>query len=230
MQVEHTRPTIVLGDTHGTGYWKKAVADNPGCRYIFLGDYLDPYDNIPPDALIQNLNEIIQLKRELNDDVILILGNHDLHYFCRDTPDICCRFNYKIAETAGKIFTENLSFFTYSFQEGNRIFTHAGISKSWFLKDFNGDLNRNIAVQLNNPAMSRKQTKALHQTGEARGGWYRRGGIFWADISELDEPLPGYTQYAGHNRTGEIREVEKNGGKIIFCDCIYNEIYLKLDI
>ena len=34
--------TIVIGDVHGSTYWKEAVNENPGCRYIFLGDYIDP--------------------------------------------------------------------------------------------------------------------------------------------------------------------------------------------
>ena len=230
MQLAQIKSTLVFGDIHGTTYWKKAVADNPDCRYIFLGDYLDPYTDVPREELICNLNEIIQLKKDRNDDVVLLLGNHDLHYFCRDVPGTSGRFDYQISEVAREIFTENLSLFTYSVQEGNRIFTHAGISESWFLNEFKGDLNKNIAEQFNNPQMPREQLRALHQAGEARGGsWCSIGGIFWADISELNDPLSGYTQYVGHNRTGKIREVEKNDGKIIFCDCIYNEIYLKLD-
>jgi hypothetical protein len=34
--------TIVFGDIHGSTYWKKVVDENPDCRFIFLGDYLDP--------------------------------------------------------------------------------------------------------------------------------------------------------------------------------------------
>ena len=74
------RPTIVLGDIHGSTYWKTVVEENPACRYIFLGDYLDPYEKIPRNQLINNLKKIIQLKKERNDDVILLLGNHDMHY------------------------------------------------------------------------------------------------------------------------------------------------------
>jgi len=230
MQDAPIRPTIVFGDIHGSTYWKKVVADNPDCRYIFLGDYLDPYDNVTRDELIYNLTEIIQFKKDRSDDVILLLGNHDLHYFCKDVPGTSGRYDCILSEFVWEIFTENLSFFTYAVQEGNRIFTHAGISESWFLNDFKGDLNKNIAEQLNNPQMSSKQLRALHQAGEARGGsWCSKGGIFWADISELNDPLKGFTQYVGHNRVEKIHEIRKNGGKIVFCDCFYKEIYLKLD-
>jgi len=222
------KSTLVIGDVHGLTYWKKAVEDNPACRTIFIGDYLDPYETISNEQLINNLTEIIQLKKDNPNNVILLLGNHDLHYFCEDIFGSSGRFNNKIAETAKELFTENLPLFTYAFQEGTRLFTHAGVSHEWFINDFKGDPTKNIADQLNNPLP--EQVYPLHQAGEARGGpWCSIGGIFWADISELDNPLQGYHQYVGHNRVGQIRVHTKNEGQITFCDCLYNEIYLKLD-
>jgi len=222
------RPTLVFGDVHGSTYWKQAVEENPGYRYVFLGDYLDPYEFISDADLVENLEEIIQLKKDKSDDVILLLGNHDLHYFCPDIPGSSGRYNNRIAEKVSGLFTKNRDLFTYAVQEDHHLFVHAGISHRWFVNDFKGDLNRNIADQLNNPTQA--QLRPLHQAGEARGGsWFTIGGIFWADISELDEPLQGYTQYVGHNRVGEIHEQEKNGGKIVFCDCLYNKIYLRLE-
>ena len=222
------RPTIVLGDVHGSTYWKKAIEENPTYRYIFIGDYLDPYDNISNEQLINNLNEIIRLKKDKPDDVILLLGNHDLHYFCPDITGKSSRFNRRIEEKVKEIFTGNLPLFTYAFQEGKRLFTHAGVSHEWFLYDFKGDLTKNIAEQFNNPLP--EQIRPLHQAGEARGGHlFTVGGIFWADISELDNPLQGYQQYVGHSRVDKIKVHTKKDGQITFCDCLYNKIYLKLD-
>ena len=221
------KPTIVIGDVHGSTYWKKAVEDNPGYRIIFIGDYLDPYENIKDAQLVNNLKEIIQLKKDRPDDVILLLGNHDLHYFCPDIPGSSGRYNYRIEDEVKALFEDNLPLFTYAFQEGKHLFTHAGVSHEWFLEEFKGDLTKNIAGQLNNPLP--EQICPLHQVGEARGGpWFMVGGIFWADISELENPLQGYLQYAGHNRVDQIRVHKKNKGTITFCDCLYNNIYLKL--
>jgi len=222
------RPTIVIGDVHGSTYWKKAVEDKPSSRIIFLGDYLDPYESIPDGHLINNLNEIIQLKKDRPDNVILLFGNHDLHYFCQDISGTSGRYNDEIEAEVKKIFTENLLLFTYAFQEGTRLFTHAGVSHDWFINDFKGDLNKNIADQLNNPLP--EQVRPLHQVGEARGGpWFSIGGIFWADISEIDNPLQGYRQYVGHSRVKQIQTHTQKEGQITFCDCLFNEIYLKLD-
>ena len=223
-----SKPTVVLGDVHGLTYWKEAVAENPNCRYIFLGDYLDPYVNIEPKQLIDNLNEIIKLKKKLGNDVILLLGNHDLHYFS-PVIDMSVRYDIDIEEEAETLFMDNINLFMYAFQEGRHIFTHAGISEKWFLDDFGGDPNKNIAEQLNNPHTDK--LPALFRCGAMRGGyWKATGGIFWADINELDDPLPSYLQYVGHNRVGDVRQHTSNGGQITFCDCLYNKKYLKLCI
>jgi len=222
------RPTVVIGDVHGLTYWQTAVKENPSARIIFTGDYLDPYVNFSDKHLTTNLKEIIQLKRDRPDDVILLLGNHDLHYFCPDIPGSSGRYNYRIEDEVKALFTKNLHLFTYAFQEGKRLFTHAGVAHDWFINEFKGDLTRNIAEQLNHPTS--EQLLPLHQAGEARGGpWFTVGGIFWADISELDNPLQGYMQYVGHNRVGKVCVYTNDDGQITFCDCLYNNFYHKID-
>ena len=38
---------LVIPDVHSRKFWRKAIADNIGNvdKIIFLGDYLDPYEN-----------------------------------------------------------------------------------------------------------------------------------------------------------------------------------------
>ena len=218
--------TIVIGDVHGSTYWKEAVNENPACRYIFLGDYIDPYEDISTKKLIDNLKAIMQLKQERPDDVVLLLGNHDLHYFTTDIEP-GSRFDFSIAERVSALFRENIHLFMYAFQMDNCIFTHAGISEKWFLHDFKGDADKNIAEQLNNPLP--EQIPALCRCGEMRGGVRgATGGIFWADTRELYEPLPCFTQIVGHNRVEDVYDHANNGGRIIFCDCLWNRHYLKI--
>jgi hypothetical protein len=35
------KDTIVIGDVHGSTFWKTAIAEHIDCRYVFLGNYLD---------------------------------------------------------------------------------------------------------------------------------------------------------------------------------------------
>jgi hypothetical protein len=219
---------IIIGDVHGSSYWKKIINEQSDCRYIFLGDYLDPYEEIDDNTLLKNLQDIIHFKKQHPDEVILLLGNHDLHYFVEESM-LSARFNCALAPEISEIFLENYHLFKFAHQENNCLFTHAGVIHSWFVDDFKGDLTKNIADQLNNPTP--EQLESLFQCGSYRGGKENKvGGIFWADIRELRDPLRGYTQIVGHNRVNDILDYTNNGGRIIFCDCLFNEHFLKIEI
>jgi hypothetical protein len=47
--------STIIGDVHGSAYWKEIIKEHPNCRYIFWGDYFDPYEEIDDKALIKNL-------------------------------------------------------------------------------------------------------------------------------------------------------------------------------
>lgn len=220
------RPTIAIGDIHGLTYWEEITEQNPGYRYIFLGDYADPYNPIPPSRILENLKAIIALKQQRPDDVILLWGNHDLHYI---TSEITrgTRFDINLEPELSALLNENSALFQNAFQDGHYIFTHAGISHRWFRYDFGGDIDGDIAWQLNNPTPN--QIPALYRCGQCRGGDKAIGGIFWADISELFDPLSGYTQVVGHNRVNEIFSLTYEDGEIIFCDSLFNHNCYKIE-
>ena len=224
-----TSNIIAIGDIHGSTYWKKIVKSHPNSKYIFLGDYLDPSgDDFNFNEIIGNLMEIIQLKKEQPDNVILLFGNHDLQYvtsaFERGTG-----YDWMLAGRYKRIFLDHFGLFQNACQIDDYIFTHAGISHKWFVDDFKGDIHANIADQLNNPKP--EQLKALYRCGEVRGGDKGdTGGIFWADMSELENPLQGYTQIVGHNSVEHIEDYSNNGGRVIFCDCLDNRHYLQFGL
>jgi hypothetical protein len=137
------------------------------------------------------------------------------------------RFDLGIYECANELFVNHFHLFQYAYQENNYICTHAGISNEWFVKDFQGDITQNIAEQLNNP--TDEQVQALCQISELFGGKKGTiGGIFFAHVQDLYEPLHGFTQIVGHNRMDEISEYQCEYGNVIFCDALWNEKYLKI--
>lgn len=219
---------IVIGDIHGSDLWKDIVEAHKDCMFVFLGDYLDPYQSVSSSYLISNLKEIVALKKSRMDDVVLLLGNHDIHYFIDGAP-MSSRFDYRLTVAADEVFANNSDLFQNAYQAGNKLFTHAGVSHRWFVEDFKGDLDRPVADQLNHPHDS--QIPAMLQVGENRGGSKgKRGGIFWADKNELTDPLHGYTQIVGHNRVDEVTELKyENGNSIVFCDCLRNGLYFCVD-
>jgi predicted phosphodiesterase len=86
---------ILIGDIHGRTIWKQIVERHPDAdHYVFFGDYFDPYEDIPYWELAKNFKAIVQLKKELGYRVVLLLGNHDLHYYADVEP--CSRYDYLI--------------------------------------------------------------------------------------------------------------------------------------
>lgn len=216
--------TIVIGDVHGLKNWKKFLRWNFRGKVIFLGDYCDPYGKMPEEELLQNLRDIIAYKKKHMKRVVLLLGNHDMHYITSKVP-VSSRFNINMYSPLSQLFYENRSLFQYAYQDGHTLFTHAGISQAWWDEFFHGDSTQNIADQLNN--VDDEQLAVLGQVGYARGGNTPWGGIFWADASEMRHPLSGYHQVIGHTRKASVtHEVVDDATSVTFCDCLFNdEVY-----
>ena len=222
------KPLIAIGDIHGLDYWKKITEKHNGCLILFLGDYLDPYIPMPGHMLLNNLQAILTLKKKHMQDVILLLGNHDVHYFHPSAPRASL-YDKGLAKEAYRLFTDNTHLFQYAYQRERLICTHAGISQLWFTEDFKGDLTRTIDRQLNHPQL--RQESSLFRVGRARGGNPgHTGGIFWADQSELTDPLHGFMQIVGHNRVANITmQTGPQENNILFCDSLFNGNYLYWD-
>ena len=216
--------TIAIGDIHGRTSWKDIVRQHPDDRIVFMGDYFDPYEDLTPHELVDNFLEIVELKKQRPDDVILLLGNHDMHYLDTDFPG-GSRYDVMNEQVFTSLLMSHFSLFQYAYQEGKTIYTHAGMSNAWFEKDFNGILNPkegepSIADQLNDP--TDEQRKAMYQVGAVRGGHSETGGIFWADRMETEfDPLKGYHQVAGHSQVNRIiTEQLDEDTSITYIDCL----------
>ena len=70
---------LVCGDIHGRRFWKEPCKNlDKYDKVVFLGDYLDPYgfEGIEVEDAIENFKEILELKKNNMDKVVLLLGNH----------------------------------------------------------------------------------------------------------------------------------------------------------
>lgn len=225
------KKTIAIGDIHGRDNWKKIVEEHPNDRIVFLGDYCDPYDNISNYNVLNNLLDIIGLKTKRNDDVILLLGNHDMHYIYNSFP-LGSRYNKDISELVKCLFEDWRGYFQLAYQEGDTLYTHAGVSARWWDKYFKGRCGGDapsIAEQLNNP--TEEQLKAMFQVGYSRGGICECGGIFWADHDEtVNDPMPGVHQVVGHTQMMAIQTIKASEDtSITYCDCLCKGMYYTHD-
>ena len=171
-------PIIISGDLHGSTHWKNGLDyfySHPECKFIFLGDYLDPYtryEGITHEDAYNNFLEVLEFARNNRERVILLWGNHDRFY--DNIDEECCRHDYKNYATIAKLFKDNEDLFQFACIEGDYLFTHAGVCTGWLLQNNLTHINEdNIVDYLNdNP-------KTLWQIGESRGGFHDWGSPLW---------------------------------------------------
>ena len=77
---------LIIPDVHGRDFWKDPVYESlndENIHIVFLGDFTDAYSaewDLGFDYLqhtIDNLKEIIEIKKRYPDRINLLLGNHD---------------------------------------------------------------------------------------------------------------------------------------------------------
>lgn len=210
------REIRIIPDVHGRTFWRSAVESAPeGTRFVFLGDYLDPYpwEEIYPEDATVMLEEIIALGRERSDDVVLLLGNHDMGYL---DPDInFCRRDHRGAFRNKQLLEENLDLFQMVHVETVAgipvLFSHAGIAVSWVERHSDIFGSGHFDPQVLNAMLhdSGKRPSLYGTLAEAsvlRGGDFSSGSPIWADTDEYLEGealLPGYLHLFGHSMHGD---------------------------
>lgn len=221
MEFMEVEKALIIPDIHGRTFWKKDtesfLENDKNGVIVFLGDYLDPYEKegIKSDDAIDNFKKILEFKKEHADNVILLLGNHDLHYIYYDFGE-CSRYDRWRAKRIGNLFTNDISLFkmAFSIKSGNKkfILSHAGIQKNW-VNEFFGDIQLKITddnvvefmnAQLDSMQISPDSTfiSKLDIMSPIRGGFfYDHGSMVWADCTEYLKPdteIYGDFQIFGH--------------------------------
>lgn len=128
--------TIIIGDIHGRNIWKEIVSKESYDRVIFVGDYFDSF-NIPGIEQIHNFKEICQFARDSNKEVILLVGNHELHYM--HIGEKYQGFQATLQFDISSIIYQNLDLLGMIYQFDNVIVTHAGVSPIWMDDNFGKD-------------------------------------------------------------------------------------------
>ena len=198
---------LVIPDVHGREFWKEVVDCKKYERIIFLGDYTDPYDieGITDEMAVDNFKSIIALKQSNPDKVVLLLGNHDLHYYSDYYYELAggVRYDPIAAIILQRLFQDNFQDFQLAWETDwggkHYLFSHAGITQSWLKRNIHL-IRKPDANHLNRLLLSNEGLEALAQVGEMRWGDYPSGSMVWADAEELavSDPIPGIYQIVGH--------------------------------
>lgn len=209
---------LIIGDVHGRDFWREPVKEtlnNSDFEIIFLGDFLDCYPfewdkgfDYETHAL-ENFKEIIQLKKDNPDRIILLLGNHDCTYAIG--THICdCRRDKAHYEEIANLFKNNRNLLQLAKEDTingkHFIFSHAGILKGWVERVFGDEMNEdgfNVVNELNK-AWETDHYGILNALGiyDSFRGWGggRYGSPVWADIRSWADKREGDTY--GYNIVG----------------------------
>lgn len=241
--------TITISDIHGRSNWKNAgdikkiLTDNTHKPeydyYIFLGDYVDSFDKTN-EEIENNLIEIIEFKKANKEKVILLLGNHDIQYIMvnplssikKNRNYLCSGYRVDNHLRLFSLFKENSELFDVSFSIRNHLWTHAGVTNSWYKKfyedlldlllkyDLRSQLRDDISKDLALAYIMELDT--LFAIDYYRGGFDKYGGIFWADLNATkNDMLNGYHQIVGHTAIYEIKTIDINENTSI----TYTDVY-----
>ena len=200
---------LIIPDVHGRKFWREAINNNIGQvdKVIFLGDYLDPYENeikkhpenmeckdfYDSASLLKILEDITSLKKNEPGKYILLTGNHsDSYIWSRFRA--ATRTDYRNWEKYHKFFSQNLNLFNLVWVEKNVIFSHAGLIKGWAERvcskndlEFKSILHtakilQNIPVE--NIHNNDNLVNLIGEISHRRGGDFYYGSCEWADLTE----------------------------------------------
>ena len=222
--MKDSQKLIIVPDVHGRGFWREAVKSHPEALFVFLGDYLDPYphEGIEMDEAIAGLKDIIEFKRENPDKVVLLWGNHDLHYLYPEMMG--SRFDVDKAPEIADLLYRNQDLFQLCIEceagEKRFLFSHAGICQSWLRKYYPEiDPDSITAGTINSLLLREDFEKAFSAVSFYRGGDELAGSPVWADVEEHVAEynrIPGVVQVFGHSMMGEALNID---GDLYCLDC-----------
>lgn len=219
--------TVAIGDVHGRTMWKKIVhSESDADRVVFVGDYFDSF-NIPGLDQLQNFNEIIEYKKTSSTEVVLLIGNHDYHYF----PEIhgffhCAGYQRALAYDIGFAINENRDLLQVAYQsEDGFLYSHAGVSSIFMDSLFALWSHDRIAELLNEQFRYKPRTLNFvddipyanwyGDDPEQGPMWIRPKSLMKANKNTLKNKV---VQVVGHTQQVKIPSVHSTGGRYWFID------------
>ena len=219
--------TIFLGDTHGRSLWKDIIAKESPDRVVFIGDYFDSFD-IKGTEQMFNFKEIIAFKESNQCEVILLIGNHDYHYY--PGGETYSGYQHGAAPAIKQLLEENKHHMQMCYQLDNILCSHAGIGHNWLVEqekyesgsiaDFVNDIwnykpNRFIFYGFDPYGDNKTQTPI----------WIRPKSLLAGNKETFLKK--DYIQIAGHTQVNKIDiEGKATGGRYYFIDAIEVGQYL----
>ena len=225
--------TVIIGDVHGRDQWKQIVAqENDADRFVFLGDYFDSFD-ISAVEQMHNFKEIVEFKQTIGEEVIMLIGNHDYHYFPEMGDSSTSGYQTRMAMVIKQLIGENREHLQVAHRIGEFVFSHAGISSEWLDDTVLDWTEENMVDKINElfkytplslDYRSFKMFSATEWAGASGYGnetyqgpmWIRPKALMEANKKTLRKKI---IQVVGHTYQNEIDKKGKTtGGRYYFVD------------
>jgi UDP-2,3-diacylglucosamine pyrophosphatase LpxH len=225
--------TVIIGDVHGRDQWKQIVAqENDADRFVFLGDYFDSFD-ISAVEQMHNFKEIVEFKQTIGEEVIMLIGNHDYHYFPEMGDSSTSGYQTRMAPVIKQLIGENRKHLQVAHRIGKFVFSHAGISSEWLDDTIIDWTEENMVDKINElfkytplslDYRSFKMFSATEWAGASGYGnetyqgpmWIRPKALMEANKKTLRKKI---IQVVGHTYQNEIdKEGKATGGRYYFVD------------
>lgn len=220
--------TTIISDLHGRSDWKLIVDKENPDRVIFLGDYFDSFD-ISGIEQIHNFKEIVEYKETSGKEVIMLIGNHDHHYFSSIGNTGTSGYQSGIAPNITQVLEDNKHHLQMAYRMDEFLFTHAGVSQVFMdnTLGFGGWNPDNVAEDLNE--LWKYKPNAFCYSGfyDPYGDevtqtpiWIRPKSLMRA--GKMDKKLyKKYIQVVGHTVQSQIDTKGKStGGRYYFVDTL----------
>lgn len=235
--------TCVIADVHGRDQWKQIVAQEKDAdTVIFLGDYFDSF-NISAVEQMHNFKEIVEFKEtsftnagtedQHKTQVILLIGNHDYHYFPEIADSSTSGYQTRMALVIKQLIGEKREHLQVAHRIGEFVFTHAGISSQWLDDTVIDWTEENMVDKINElftytPLSLDYRSYRMLSTTEVIGSsgygnetyqgpmWIRPKALMSANKDTLRKKI---IQVVGHTYQNEIdKEGKATGGRYYFVD------------
>lgn len=229
--------TVFIGDIHGRSNWKLIVHQEQPDRVVFVGDYFDTHDDISAALQIHNFKEIIDYKKSTTAEVIMLIGNHDHHYF----PEIGYTGTSGYQDRSAVAISHELMQHRDMLQMAYRvpepfiskggvdfiICSHAGISEKWLANQGWPQHQYDDPVDFVNDVWKHRPrafeftpSRVSDSSGDSSGQtpiWIRPSYL----LKDCPDFKKEYIQIVGHTQQSKIDiEGKATGGRYYFIDTL----------
>lgn len=223
--------TVFIGDPHGRDAWKLIVEKQQPDHVVFMGDYFDSFD-IGAAEQMHNFKEIVAYKESSPSvHVIMLIGNHDLHYFTGDNGT--SGFQRSMYFPIHELVQANKHHMQMAYQYKDFLCTHAGVSPLW-LEEYGWDGQESI-VRFVNQVWKHRPDRFIFSGFDTYGDdtfqtpvWIRPRSL---QLACKDHWIrKEYVQIVGHTQVQTIDiEGKATGGRYYFIDALDSCQYLVHD-